>query len=511
MATAQSANPSQIMLITPPSVFLIDERVFVSLGILKVASSLEKQGVAVEHLDLNGITNFVDLLRARLRRTGARQLGITLTTPQLPSVVKIIECVRAERPDMRIILGGPHVTLSHSAIKLERRKGLEGRAHRAWQGLEILGDVLVSGDGELAVIDAMGPGAPKIIDADEPGGGYFLTNALYDETPLPARHLVDLSSYNYEIEGHRTANLIAQLGCPFGCGFCGGRNTKSLRSIRTRTTKSIIDEIRFLNETYGYTGFMFYDDELNVNKEMIPLMKALSELQEDLGIEFRFRGFVKAQLFTQEQAHAMFRAGFRWILVGFESGSPRILENINKRATVQDNDRAMEFAAQAGLKVKALMSLGHPGESEEMVEQTRDWLLTRKPDDFDCTIITTYPGTPYYDEAVPHASMPGVWTYVQPKTGDRLHSFEIDYSQVADYYKGDPNGGYRSYVFTDFLSPERLVDLRSALETSVRDRLKIPFPKPRPGLRYEHSMGQGTNLALNPVHETDRGFQPDAP
>jgi anaerobic magnesium-protoporphyrin IX monomethyl ester cyclase len=37
-------------------------------------------------------------------------------------------------------------------------------------------------------------------------------------------------------------------------------------------------------------------------------------------------GVIKAELFTDEQAGAMYAAGFRWILVGFESGSSRILE-----------------------------------------------------------------------------------------------------------------------------------------------------------------------------------------
>jgi radical SAM superfamily enzyme YgiQ (UPF0313 family) len=258
-----------------------------------------------------------------------------------------------------------------------------------------------------------------------------------------------------------------------------------LRKIRTRSLESIISELRHLYETYGFTGFMFYDDELNVNPQMLGMMRAIENLGIELGVEFKLRGFVKAELFTNEQAEAMYRAGFRWILTGFESGSPRILKNIEKRATRGDNTQCVEIARRNGLKVKALMSLGHPGESAQTVSETLEWLLEVKPDDFDATIITTYPGTPYYDKAVEEN---GVWVY--RINGDALYSLEVDYTKVADYYKGDPNDGYVSYVYTDFLSREMLVTLRNELETTVRRELGIPFNHSLPAQRYEHSMGQ---------------------
>ncbi|MBI3812281.1 MAG: hypothetical protein HY283_08770, partial [Nitrospirae bacterium] len=48
----------RICLITPPSIFLLDERVFMTLGILKVAAVLEQTGVEVEMLDLSGVENY---------------------------------------------------------------------------------------------------------------------------------------------------------------------------------------------------------------------------------------------------------------------------------------------------------------------------------------------------------------------------------------------------------------------------------------------------------------------
>ena len=479
-----------LCLIIPPSLFLLDERVFMTLGILKVAAVLEHFGMTVEMLDLSGVANYEEAIRSYAATSAAKVFGLTATTPQMLAVGKIQQVLRETRPDAKLILGGPHVTLVHAAARKEQARREPGRATRALEQLSGRFDVLVAGDGEVAIFRALEDDAPPIIDADDPKSDLFLDSKRLTEMPFPARHLVDVDSYHYSVDGVPAISLIAQLGCPFSCGFCGGRNSPSLRRVRMRTTESVVREIVHLHKTYGMNGFMLYDDELNVNPKMVELMAAIAAAQRELRTEFRLRGFIKSELFTDAQADAMYQAGFRWILVGFESGSPRILTNINKKASLADNTRCVEIARRHGLKVKALMSMGHPGESEQTVLETHQWLLDVKPDDFDVTIITTYPGTPYYDEAVAHPSIPGEWTYTYAKTGDRLHMSELDYMQVADYYKGDPDGGYRAFVWTDALSSDDLVRLRDFVERDVRARLGIRFNPGAPAIQFEHSMGQ---------------------
>lgn len=485
---AESAKT--ICLINPPSAFLLDERTFISLGILRVAAVLEQAGHNVEHLDLNGIENYVEATANHAALTASAVFGLTATTPQMPAAAKIVEAIRKVRPDARILLGGPHITLVNAAVRKEAKRGLLGRAHREYARLADLFDVMVAGDGENAVFEALKAQPAKLIDADDPASAMFLTDTTYNEIPFPARHLVDVSSYHYTIEGSAATSLIGQLGCPYQCRFCGGRESAMLRRIRNRQPDSIIREVEHLHREHGFRGFMFYDDELNVSRSMVELMNGLSDLQKSLGVEFRLRGFIKSNLFNDEQAEAMRRAGFRWILVGFESGSPRILSNIKKKATREQNSECVEIARRHGLKVKALMSVGHPGESEETIRETEDWLLTEKPSDFDCTVITTYPGTPYFDEAVQDSVNPAVWTYTCPENGDRLHSVEVDFTHDAAYYKGSPDDGYVSYVFTDYLSQEEIVGLRDRVERNVRAKLDIPFNPGAPGVRYEASMGQ---------------------
>lgn len=483
-------NVQTICLVIPPSLFLLDERVFMSLGILRVAACLEKAGIAVQVLDLSGIENYLDVVRLHAKNSSTKIFGLTATTPQMPASFKIAQTIRQANPRAKLILGGPHITLVNAARKGEIHRKAPGRAEQAYEKLSKAFDVLVAGDGEEALLHALKPDAPKLVDADDPASSMFLTNSKLNELPFPARHLVDVSSYHYTIDGERALSLIAQLGCPFECGFCGGRESAMLRRVRMRTSQNVVEEIEHIRDAYRVKGFMLYDDELNVNTRMVELMNLIAEAQKRRGEEWRLRGFIKSQLFNDEQAEAMRRAGFRWILTGFESGSPRILQNINKRATREENSRCVEIARRHGLKVKALMSIGHPGESEQTVRETHQWLLDVKPDDFDVTIITTYPGTPYYDRAVADPNQKDVWTYAFKPTGDKLHSYEVDYTQVADYYKGKPDGGYKSYVYTDHLSADKLVMLRDEIERDVRRKLNIPYNPSAASQRFEHSMGQ---------------------
>lgn len=247
----------------------------------------------------------------------------------------------------------------------------------------------------------------------------------------------------------------------------------------------MLAELRHLYETYGTRGFMFFDDELNVNRLFLELLDGIRRLQDALGVEFRLRGFLKAELITAPMAQAMYQAGFRQVLVGFESGSPRILANIHKQATRDDNTRAVERLHAHGIAVKAAMSIGHPGESDETIEATRQWLLAVQPDEFDVTIITVYPGTPYFDDAQPSGD---VWTYTDPRSGDRLHAYPVDHLADAPFYKGVP-GEYRSFVYTDALSADELCVRRDALDAELRGVLGIPFPTAPAAVQYEHSMG----------------------
>jgi radical SAM superfamily enzyme YgiQ (UPF0313 family) len=486
-----------ICLVTPPSGFNSCQRLVPNLGILNVAAALESAGNEIEMVDLSGIRDHAAAFHDYLMSSTSRIFGITATSPQISMVVSIAEAIRSARPGAKIIIGGPHVTLVNSSAKKEQHRGVNGRATKAFAALRAHADVLVSGDGEKAVFEALRDDAPALIDADDLHSPLFVTNADFSTSPFPARHLIDLPGYRSAIDGIPATSIIAQRGCPFACGFCTGRNSPCRRTMRIRPAAVIVNEIESLFETYGYTGFQFQDDVLNVNPHFTELLDRLITLQIRLGKRFTLSGRIKAELFNKYQAKTMRQAGFSWIEAGFESGSLRMLENGNTCAGPEGNARCIETAHRYGIKANALMSIGHPGESTETVAQTRDWLVRNRPDAMEVSIITPIWGSAYFDRAVPLIEKSGTWVYTAPSTGDRLY--------CSDNGPAGDMPGYAACTATDHLSTAELVALRNGLERDFRG--PQPMHPVQPGvsataLKYNHFMrtpehvSKATRMAL---------------
>jgi len=463
-----------ITLIIPPSPFLTDERVFPTLGILKVASVLEERGTPVEVMDLSGFANYEEIVKEHVPYN---VVGITATTPQFPQAVSIANILN--KRGVKTILGGPHATMvggrNHNPIS---------RRTFAHNQMVSVFDTVVLGDGEEAIFEAISS-EEQVIHADRLKDPLFINDL--SSYPYPARDLIDMSTYHYTIDGRDAQSLIVQLGCPFGCLFCGGRNVPCFRKLRTRTAEHVIGEIDEVVRKYNKTGFMFYDDELNIsNAGLLLLLEELIKYQEKNNLDLRFRGFVRTDLFTQEQADMMYKAGFRMLLSGVESGNDTILEAMNKGTTSEINGRWIDRCRKSNIGTKALMSLGHPGESEQTISDSLDWILHTRPDDVDWTIITEYPGSPYFDESVEQSA--GVWAFTNQKTGAVLYSREVNYNKEANYYKGIP-GSYTSFVWTDYISPKRLVQMRDLCEKISRAVLDLPPIQSVVAEQFEHSMG----------------------
>jgi radical SAM superfamily enzyme YgiQ (UPF0313 family) len=462
-----------IPLINLPSPFLTDEKTLMPLGLLYIGASIEYHGKKCVIIDLANRKDYVEYTIKELEKykNEFTSVGISITTSQAPIARELSKEIHDHFPGVRIIAGGPHVTHCFQASKRqpERTKKIVDDLYNNY-------DVLVIGDGEKAIFAALEPNSPKVIDASLKISSYYVDSAFLDELPYPARHLIDIHSYHYNlghssIEETNAINIMSQRGCPYSCRFCASRMDKFGRVIRKTGVTKVINEIEYLYNTYGYTDYTFYDDELNVDPNLGSLLNNLKDLQMNVGKAFRFRCFVKANLVTKNQMKELADAGFKVIATGAESGSERILTNMLKKATIQDNTNVVEWAREYGIYTKSIMSLGHPGESPETLQETEKWLDEVKLDDVNFTIISALPSSAYYDNSV---LQNGVWVYTSPETGDKLYDVGIDWTKIVHFYNADPSLTYESTVYTDYLSRKELVRWHSYFEKKYKNSKNNP-------------------------------------
>jgi anaerobic magnesium-protoporphyrin IX monomethyl ester cyclase len=136
------------------------------------------------------------------------------------------------------------------------------------------------------------------------------------------------------------------------------------------------------------------------------------------------------------------------------------------------------------------MSAGHPRESEQTIRETYEWLLAVRSDDFDMTIISVYPGSPYYDDAAPH-KRPGFGSTESIATGFTATTSTLPSSPITT--KRIRKRAISPTLYRLFEADE-LVAMRDFVESDVRHRLGIPFNPSAAAIRYEYATGQRGNL-----------------
>jgi radical SAM superfamily enzyme YgiQ (UPF0313 family) len=76
-----------------------------------------------------------------------------------------------------------------------------------------------------------------------------------------------------------------------------------------------------------------------------------------------------------------------------ESGCQEVLDAVNKKTSIEQNENAIKLAKEAGLFVSISLIIGYPGETPNTIKKTLDFVKRAKPDDAYICIATPFPGT----------------------------------------------------------------------------------------------------------------------
>jgi radical SAM superfamily enzyme YgiQ (UPF0313 family) len=314
-------------------------------------------------------------------------VGFSTTTSSFLDGHDMALAIKEADPSIKTVFGGVHVSALREALLAgfpaidyiipgEGEETLAELASGAEPG-SIAG--LIYRNGEDA---AANPPRPRLLDMDTlPFPDYEGLRGFPRDYSLP------LFSY---IESP-AATMNTSRGCPYQCSYCDRSVFK--RSFRYNSPAYIYDHMCHLRRRFGVRHLNIYDDLFTLNRERIT---ELCGLLSSKPIGVRFNCAVRVGHADDDLLKMLRDAGCLMVSVGIESADPALLERHKSGVGLDEVRDTVARIKACGLRAKGLFMMGLPGETEESIQKTSDFVLSLGLDDMNMAKFTPFPGAPVW-------------------------------------------------------------------------------------------------------------------
>jgi anaerobic magnesium-protoporphyrin IX monomethyl ester cyclase len=353
------------------------------IGVAYIAAVLEEKGFDIKVIDCPLLNMSYEGLKQEIARYKPDIVGITSVTVTFSSAVQAAHSAKEVDPQVLVVLGGPHVTVLDEQTVGENPDV----------------DVVVRGEGEATMLElAERVAKSKLHNFGGVKGITFRENSKVvrteerdfiqnlDELPHPAYKYFPLEKYR--LYGKLILPITTSRGCFANCSFCLAPRMAG-RVFRARSPKNVVDELELFKNLYKPDAFTFHDETFTTDKDRaIAICDEIK--QRKIGLPWDCS--TRVDRISKDVLVKMKEAGCQLVSFGAESGSQAILNSMRKGTTVEQNEMAIKLVREAGMVVTVSMIIGYPGETEETLEQTLNFIRRTQPDDVHLSLATPYPG-----------------------------------------------------------------------------------------------------------------------
>jgi len=380
-----------IYLIAPQKGTKRPDNISAPVGLCYIQAYLLSKKIDSKIIDLE-ITSKDDLIKS-FKKDKPKIVGISCFTDNRQYAFETAKLLKQLNPNIKIIFGAHHASAMYKQI-LENIPEV---------------DIIVIGEGEITfyeLIEALKANKDlKNVDGIvfREDNEIVVTKSRkpimnLDSLPFPSYKDLDVKMYSWNFNGVNVTNydIVTSRGCPYACTYCSSSSFWG-HMWRFRSSKNVVDEIELINKKHGIKHFRIVDDNFTAGKDRaIEICKEI--VSRNLKIDFWIQGRVQSLANEDEYAQVLKKAGCYLIAFGIESGSQKILDNINKKQTVQQIIDACNICKKAGIKINAYFMVGNDGETCKTINETRKIIKIIKPDEIGVSITQIYPGTNMYEE-----------------------------------------------------------------------------------------------------------------
>jgi radical SAM superfamily enzyme YgiQ (UPF0313 family) len=135
---------------------------------------------------------------------------------------------------------------------------------------------------------------------------------------------------------------------------------------------------------------------------------------------------LRTNIVDRELLRMMKDAGCVQVEYGFESGSQRILNIMNKNTKLEQNISAAKITRSSGMRFQGNVIVGYPGEKEDDFKKTINFLWKTRPHAIAFNLFMPLPGTPAYNSLKEKGRFIPNWDII----GDQ-EAFNFNYADMA--------------------------------------------------------------------------------
>jgi len=190
-----------------------------------------------------------------------------------------------------------------------------------------------------------------------------------------------------------TIQLRTARSCAFKCAFCNYPTRAGKLSLASLDT--VGRELSSIRSIDKVQNVVFIDDTFNVP---LPRFKDLCRMMIKEQYNFNWFSYFRCSNSDEEAFDLMAQSGCKGVFLGIESGSPTILKNMNKAATIERYAEGIKMLKARGITTFGSFILGFPGETDTTVAETIDFIRSNKPDFYRAQMWYNEPGTPIHLE-----------------------------------------------------------------------------------------------------------------
>lgn len=213
-----------------------------------------------------------------------------------------------------------------------------------------------------------------------------ITNS-FSNLPIPKRELLYLNDYM------DTRTMITSRGCIGTCKFCS--TPYFFGSWNGKDKDQVVDEIELLIKNYQTKKIMFLDDNFLVDKKRV---LAICDEIEKRNIKCLYGCLCSIKCFDKEIIKRMYQVGFRWIHFGIETGSSRLLKQMNKEMDINRIKEIIKETKEIGYRIRNSFILDYPTTTKEDLIKTKELILELEPHEIRLHYLAYRVGTPIYEE-----------------------------------------------------------------------------------------------------------------